>query len=132
MMRGVGLQARDENEFGASSLFESPLRSLGRPVIAGVPCRGCLPPRIAALSFVGTSSRRHHAFTLDWGSFIRRVALFVVAPEELESEIAIWERRRNANQEKIQWMFNCEKARQKLAHAYSQLLQKSDDLQAAA
>lgn len=51
---------------------------------------------------------------------------------ELESEIAIWERRRNANKDKIQWMFNCEKARLKLAHAYAQLTQKSDDLQAAA
>jgi transposase len=51
---------------------------------------------------------------------------------ELESEIAIWERRRNANQEKIQWMFNCEKARRKLSHAYAQLIQKSDDLQKAA
>ena len=51
---------------------------------------------------------------------------------ELKSEIAIWQQRRNANKEKIQWMFNCEKAREKLAHAYAQLTQKSDDLQAAA
>jgi hypothetical protein len=28
---------------------------------------------------------------------------------ELESEIATWERRRNASKEKIQWMFDCEK-----------------------
>lgn len=44
---------------------------------------------------------------------------------ELESEIALWEHRRNARGEKIQWMFNCEKARQKLAHAYAQLLPES-------
>lgn len=44
---------------------------------------------------------------------------------ELESEIAHWERRRNASGEKIRWMFNCEKARQKLAHAYAQLLPES-------
>ena len=50
----------------------------------------------------------------------------------LESEIAIWERRRNASKEKIQWLFDCKKAREKLAHAYVQLTQKSDDLQAAA
>lgn len=44
---------------------------------------------------------------------------------ELESEIAIWERRRNASGDKIRWMFNCEKARQKLAHAYAQLMPES-------
>lgn len=44
---------------------------------------------------------------------------------ELESEIALWERRRNASGEKIRWMFNCEKARQKLAHAYAQLRPES-------
>jgi hypothetical protein len=51
---------------------------------------------------------------------------------ELEAEIAIWERRRNASGDKIHWMFNCEKARQKLAHAYAQLIPNCDDLQAAA
>ena len=51
---------------------------------------------------------------------------------QLESEIAIWERRRNANQEKIRWMFNCEKAREKLAHAYAQLAPKPQALSAAA
>ena len=40
---------------------------------------------------------------------------------ELESEIATWERRRNANKEKIQWMFDCEKARKKMRHAYPQI-----------
>jgi transposase len=39
----------------------------------------------------------------------------------LETEIATWERRRNANREKIQWMFNCEKARKKMRHAYPQI-----------
>jgi transposase len=40
---------------------------------------------------------------------------------ELESEIATWERRRNASREKIQWMFDCEKARKKMRHAYPQI-----------
>ena len=39
----------------------------------------------------------------------------------LESEIATWERRRNASKEKIQWMFDCEKARKKMRHAYPQI-----------
>jgi hypothetical protein len=51
---------------------------------------------------------------------------------ELESEIAVWERRRNANREKIQWMFNCEKAREKLAHAYTQLISEPNILPRAA
>lgn len=51
---------------------------------------------------------------------------------ELESEIAIWERRRNASRDKIDWLFNCDKARQKLAHAYAKLHPDSDDLQAVA
>jgi len=51
---------------------------------------------------------------------------------ELESEIAAWERRRNLAAEKISWMFNCERAREKLAHAYAQLQPNSDALQAAA
>ena len=40
---------------------------------------------------------------------------------ELESEIATWERHRNASREKIQWMFDCEKARKKMRHAYPQI-----------
>jgi transposase len=51
---------------------------------------------------------------------------------ELESEIAIWEKRRNANQEKIQWMFDCEKARQKMRDAYAQLKPQTDALLLAA
>jgi transposase len=51
---------------------------------------------------------------------------------ELESEIAHWERRRNADGAKIQWMFNCEKARQKLARAYAQLAPEAQALALAA
>ena len=51
---------------------------------------------------------------------------------ELESEIVIWERRCNANKEKILWMFNCQKARRKLAHAFAQLIPESNHLSAAA
>ncbi|MGC2659263.1 MAG: IS630 family transposase [Bryobacteraceae bacterium] len=40
---------------------------------------------------------------------------------ELESEIATWERLRNASREKIQWMFDCERARKKMRHAYPQI-----------
>jgi transposase len=51
---------------------------------------------------------------------------------ELQSEIAIWERRRNARKEKIQWMFNCEKARKKMRHAYPQIKSEPDVLPLAA
>lgn len=51
---------------------------------------------------------------------------------ELEAEIAMWERRRNANQDKIQWMFTCDQAREKLAHVYTPLLQASHALPVAA
>lgn len=51
---------------------------------------------------------------------------------ELESEIAIWQRRRNASGDKIKWLFNCEKARQKMRQAYPQLLPESDASQVAA
>jgi hypothetical protein len=37
-----------------------------------------------------------------------------------------------ANKEKIQWMFNCEKAREKLANSYAQLIPEPNDLSAAA
>jgi hypothetical protein len=36
----------------------------------------------------------------------------------LVSEIAAWERRRNASAERIKWMFTTEKARHKMARAY--------------
>lgn len=51
---------------------------------------------------------------------------------ELESEIAIWQRRRNASGDKIKWLFNCEKARKKMRQAYPQLLSEPDAARAAA
>jgi hypothetical protein len=50
----------------------------------------------------------------------------------LESDIATWERRLNASREKIQWMFDCEKARKKMRHAYPQIKPDLDALPAAA
>jgi transposase len=38
--------------------------------------------------------------------------------KKLISEIAAWEKQRNEARARIRWMFNTEKARQKLAHAY--------------
>jgi transposase len=40
--------------------------------------------------------------------------------EQLESEIAAWERRRNAAGARIKWMFTTDKARAKMARAYPQ------------
>jgi hypothetical protein len=51
---------------------------------------------------------------------------------DLESEIAIWQRRRNASGDQIKWLFNCEKARKKMRQAYPQLLSESDAPRAAA
>jgi transposase len=51
---------------------------------------------------------------------------------ELESEIATWERRRNASREKIQWMFDCDKARKKMRHAYPQINSETDAVPVAA
>ena len=51
---------------------------------------------------------------------------------ELESEIAIWQRRRNASDDKIKWLFNREKARKKMRHTYPQLLSEFDAARAAA
>jgi transposase len=51
---------------------------------------------------------------------------------ELESEIAHWEHRRNASGAKIRWMFNCDKAREKLARAYAQLAPEVQDRALAA
>src|SRR5215210_2118893 len=39
-------------------------------------------------------------------------------PEELEREIAAWERRRNAAGARVKWMFTTEKARTKMGRAY--------------
>jgi hypothetical protein len=38
--------------------------------------------------------------------------------QRLVSEIAAWERRRNADRARIKWMFTTEKAREKLRRAY--------------
>lgn len=37
---------------------------------------------------------------------------------QLSREVAFWEAERNANQHTVQWLFTCEKARQKLARLY--------------
>ena len=39
-------------------------------------------------------------------------------PERLVREIAAWERQRNADRARINWMFTTEKARTKMGHAY--------------
>jgi transposase len=41
--------------------------------------------------------------------------------ELLESEIAAWERQRNASGNRIKWMFTTEKARTKMGHAYPEI-----------
>jgi len=41
--------------------------------------------------------------------------------EQLESEIAAWERQRNASGARIKWMFTTDKARAKMGRAYPQL-----------
>jgi transposase len=51
---------------------------------------------------------------------------------QLESEIATWERRRNANREKIQWLFDCEKARKKMRHAYPEINSQPNAIPVAA
>ncbi len=43
--------------------------------------------------------------------------------EELESELVAWENRKNEEKRSINWMFNVDKARQKLTRAYEQLNQ---------
>ena len=44
--------------------------------------------------------------------------------ERLVSEIAAWERQRNASRGRIKWMFTTEKARTKLGRAYPKLSAK--------
>jgi len=44
----------------------------------------------------------------------------IATKEELVSEIAAWERQRNASGARITWMFTTEKARAKLGRAYPQ------------
>jgi hypothetical protein len=41
--------------------------------------------------------------------------------QQLESEIAAWERQRNASGARIKWMFTTDKARAKMGRAYPQL-----------
>jgi hypothetical protein len=38
--------------------------------------------------------------------------------ERLKSEVAAWERQRNASRARIKWMFTTEKARAKMGRAY--------------
>jgi transposase len=47
-------------------------------------------------------------------------------PEELEREIAAWERRRNAAGARVKWMFTTEKARAKMGRAYPKQAAKLD------
>ena len=42
----------------------------------------------------------------------------IATPERLVSEIAAWERQRNASRARIKWMFTTEKARAKMGRAY--------------
>ena len=44
----------------------------------------------------------------------------IATQERLVSEIAAWERQRNASGARIKWMFTAEKARTKLGRAYPQ------------
>jgi hypothetical protein len=41
--------------------------------------------------------------------------------ELLESEIAAWEKQRNASGDRIKWMFTAEKARSKMGNAYPEI-----------
>ena len=47
-------------------------------------------------------------------------------PEELEREIAAWQRRRNAAGARVKWMFTTEKARAKMGRAYPKPAAKLD------
>lgn len=38
--------------------------------------------------------------------------------QELESEVRAWQRARNIARAPIRWLFTCERARQKMPHAY--------------
>jgi hypothetical protein len=42
----------------------------------------------------------------------------IATREQLESQIAAWERQRNASRARIKWMFTTDKARAKMGHAY--------------
>jgi hypothetical protein len=43
--------------------------------------------------------------------------------ERLESEVAAWQRQRNAAGARITWMFTTDRAREKMGHAYPNLNQ---------
>jgi transposase len=45
----------------------------------------------------------------------------IATQQELKSEIAVWERQRNAAKARIKWMFTTDKARAKMGRAYPQL-----------
>jgi DDE superfamily endonuclease len=42
----------------------------------------------------------------------------IASPEQLVSEVAAWERQRNASGARIKWMFTTAKARAKMGRAY--------------
>jgi len=46
--------------------------------------------------------------------------------EDLEGEIAAWERQRNASGARMKWMFTTEKARAKMGRAYPKPATKLD------
>ena len=52
--------------------------------------------------------------------FLRLYLLFAnsKAEEELEREIAAWERRRNLSGARIKWLFTTERAREKMGRSY--------------
>jgi hypothetical protein len=45
----------------------------------------------------------------------------IATKEQLKSEIAAWQRQRNASGARIKWMFTTDKARAKMGRAYPQL-----------
>jgi hypothetical protein len=51
--------------------------------------------------------------------------------ETLISEIAAWERRRNAEKARIKWMFTVDRAREKLGRVYPQPASRHSPLKAA-
>ena len=45
----------------------------------------------------------------------------IATQQKLKSEIAVWERQRNAAKARIKWMFTTDKARAKMGRAYPEL-----------
>ena len=60
-----------------------------------------------------------------WRPTRARVMTSIDNPKRLASEIAAWERQRNAAKARINWMFTTEKARAKLGPAYPDTSKKS-------